>query len=135
MKTLSIVACDVHKEHAYIGLSTNEVSVFSVTENRVLYTFPSYHGMKPCLKLIDEQIIFLNGIKTDHANYLVVVTRTACILYLIQKESAKRVCSYLVNARKKPKKKKNENKYSYNVRYYFTCAKITLIESTIKKSS
>ena len=51
---------------------------------------------------IDEQIIFLNAIQTDHANYLVVVTRTACILYLIQKEQAKRVCSYLVNARKKP---------------------------------
>lgn len=44
MKTLSIVACDVLKEHAYIALSTNEVSVYSVTENRVLYSFPSYHG-------------------------------------------------------------------------------------------
>jgi hypothetical protein len=57
----------------------------------------------------------------------VVVTRTACILYLIQKEQAKRVCSYLVNARKKPQKKKHDNKYSYNVRYYFTSAKVTLI--------
>ena len=45
------------------------------------------------------------------------------------KEQAKRVCSYLVNARKKPKKKKNENKYSYNVRYYFTSAKVTLLDS------
>lgn len=42
------------------------------------------------------------------------------------------MCSYLVNARKKPKKKKNENKYSYNVRYYLTSAKVTLIESPHK---
>lgn len=34
-----------------------------------------------------------------------------------------------MNARKKPKKKKNENKYSYNVRYYFTSAKVTLLDS------
>lgn len=75
--------------------------------------------------MLDEQIIFLNGIKTEHANYLIVVTRTACVLYLVQKEQVKRLCSYLVNARKKPKKKKHDNKYSYNVRYYFTSAKIT----------
>jgi hypothetical protein len=83
MKTLSIVACDVHKEHAYIALSTNEISVYSVVENRVLYSFSSYHGKELHLNFIDEQIIFLNGIKTGHANYLVVVTRTACIVYLI----------------------------------------------------
>jgi hypothetical protein len=35
----------------------------------------------------------------------------------------------LVNARKKPKKKKHDNKYSYNVRYYFTSAKITLLNN------
>jgi hypothetical protein len=42
----------------------------------------------------------------------------------------KRLCSYLVNARKKPKKKKHDNKYSYNVRYYFTSAKVTQINLT-----
>jgi len=35
----------------------------------------------------------------------------------------------LVNARKKPKKKKHDNKYSYNVRYYFTSAKVTLLNT------
>ena len=44
MKSLSIVACDVHKDLAYIGLSTNEVTVYSISENRVLYTFPTYNG-------------------------------------------------------------------------------------------
>lgn len=121
MKTLSIVCCDVQEDLAYIALSTNEINVYSIKENRVLYQFVSYN---------DEQIIFLNGIKTDHANYLVVVTRTACLLYLVQKEAVKRVCSYIVNARKKPKKKKNENKYSYNVRYYFTSAKITVVKGS-----
>ena len=62
---------------------------------------------------------------------MIVVTRTACILYLIQKESAKRVCSYIVNARKSPKKEKHENKYSYNLRYYFTSAKVTIVENGV----
>lgn len=80
--------------------------------------------------MTEEQIIFLQGIRTEHASYLVVVTRTACILYLVLKDATKRVCSYIVNARRKPKKKKNENKYSYNVRYYFTTAKVTLVANT-----
>lgn len=35
-----------------------------------------------------------------------------------------------MNARKKPKKKKHDNKYSYNVRYYFTSAKVTALVSS-----
>jgi len=46
----------------------------------------------------------------------------------VQKEQVKRLCSYLVNARKKPKKKKHDNKY--NVRYYFTSAKIMPLSTT-----
>lgn len=72
----------------------------------------------------------MNGIKTDHANYLLVVTRTACVLYSVGSDQVKRLCSYLVNARKKPKKKKHDNKYSYNVRYYFTSAKVQLLNYT-----
>ena len=87
LKTLSIACCDVHQDLAYIALNTNEISVYSIPENRVLFAFPSYNGNHSstlCVTAyIDEQIIVLNGIKTDHANYLVVVTRTACILYLI----------------------------------------------------
>jgi len=45
-------------------------------------------------------------------------------------DNVKRLCSYLVNARKKPKKKKHDNKYSYNVRYYFTSAKIVSLSAT-----
>eukprot|EP00347_Sterkiella_histriomuscorum_P005755 403355392 len=121
LKNLNVVCCDVHQDMAYIALNTNEINVYSIKDNKVLYSFISYN---------DEQIIFLNGIKTEHATYLIVVTRTACVLYLVQKEQVKRLCSYLVNARKKPKKKKHDNKYSYNVRYYFTSAKITPLSST-----
>ena len=32
--------------------------------------------------------------------------------------------SYMINARKKPYRKKHNNKYSYAVRFYFTSAKI-----------
>jgi hypothetical protein len=70
---------------AYIALNTNEVCVYSIKENRVLYSFISYNGKHflPSDPNLDEQIIFLNGIKTDAANYLIIVTRTACILYLV----------------------------------------------------
>jgi len=43
----------------------------------------------------------------------------------VLKDTVKRLCSYLINARKKPQKRKYDNKYSYNVRYYFTTAKVT----------
>lgn len=116
------MCCDVlRSELAFIALSTNEVCVYSIPENRVHSSFLAYN---------DEQIIFLQSVKTDHAVYLVVVTRTACILYLIGCGITKRVCSYIVNARKKPQnRKKYDNKYSYNVRYYFTSAKVTVLAS------
>lgn len=62
LKTLSIVACDVHKDLAYIGLSTNEITVYSIIDNRVLYTFPAYNGKLLHLNSLDEQIIFMQGI-------------------------------------------------------------------------
>jgi hypothetical protein len=71
---------------AYIALNTNEVCVYSIKENKVLYSFVSYNGKTASIimhKCIDEQIIFMNGLKTEQANYLIIVTRTACILYLV----------------------------------------------------
>jgi hypothetical protein len=37
------------------------------------------------------------------------------------------MCSYIVNARKKPLNSKHDNKFSYNVRYYFTSATVTIV--------
>lgn len=71
---------------AYIALNTNEVCVYSIKENKVLYSFVSYNGKTTSILIdnfIDEQIIFMNGLKTEQANYLIIVTRTACILYLV----------------------------------------------------
>ncbi len=45
IKNLNIVCCDVHNEMAYIGLSNNEINVYSIPENRVLYSFIAYGGM------------------------------------------------------------------------------------------
>lgn len=85
---MNVVCCDVQQDMAYIALNTNEISVYSIKDNKVLYSFISYNGnqLYIFINTIDEQIIFLNGIKTEHANYLIVVTRTACVLYMVQKD-------------------------------------------------
>jgi hypothetical protein len=78
------------EELAYVALNTNEISVYSIKDNKVLYSFVSYNGKIYSINvhsiIIDEQIIFLSGIKTETANYLLIVTRTACILYLVMKD-------------------------------------------------
>jgi len=76
-------------------------------------------------------VICLKGLQTDYANYLVVVSRTACLLYLVLDAEAKRVCSYIVNARKQ--RKRGENKYSYNLRYYFTAAKVVVLSQPLSQ--
>ena len=69
--------------------------------------------------------------QTDHANYLLVVTRTACVLYQILSDSAARMCSYIINARKKQSRR--ENKYSYKLRYYFTTARIQVLSKPVRE--
>lgn len=44
LKNLNVVCCDVQEELVFIGLNTNEISVYSIKENRVLYSFISYNG-------------------------------------------------------------------------------------------
>lgn len=44
IKNLSIVCCDVNDDLAYIALSTNEINVYSIPDNRVLYSFIAYGG-------------------------------------------------------------------------------------------
>lgn len=117
-KNLTIVCCHVMDDLAIIGLSTFYINIFNTVNQKVVHSFQSYNG---------EQIIHLQCLKTEENKYLIVVTRTSCILYQILPAGVKRLCSYLINARKKPKKAKHDNKYSYNVRYYFTCAKIQIV--------
>ena len=69
-------------------------------------------------------MIFLTSIETEKADYLIVVTRTSCVLYSLHEDGVRRMTSYLINSRKKPFRSIEENKFSYNVRFYFTSAKV-----------
>jgi hypothetical protein len=44
LKNLNVVCCDVQAEMAFIALNTNEITVYSIKDNRVLYSFISYNG-------------------------------------------------------------------------------------------
>ena len=77
LKNLNVNCCDVQTDKAYIALNTNEVSVYSVIDNKVLFSFTSYN---------DEQIIYMQCIKTDFNDYLLIVTRTACLLYKVMND-------------------------------------------------
>lgn len=43
LKNLNVICCDVLSELAYIALNTNEISVYSIKDNKVLYSFLSYN--------------------------------------------------------------------------------------------
>lgn len=44
LKNLSIICCDVQEDLAFIALNTNELSVYSIKDNKVLYSFVSFNG-------------------------------------------------------------------------------------------
>ena len=69
-------------------------------------------------------MIYLLSIETDKADYLIVVTRTSCVLYSLHVDGVRRMTSYLINSRKKPYRTIEENRFSYQVRFYFTSAKV-----------
>ena len=46
LKTLGIACCNVKAEMAYIALTTNEICVYNIIDNKVLYNFMSYQGNK-----------------------------------------------------------------------------------------
>ena len=55
---------------------------------------------------------------------MIVVTRTSCVLYSLHIDGVRRMTSYLINSRKKPYRMIDENRFSYQVRFYFTSAKV-----------
>lgn len=69
-------------------------------------------------------MIYLLSIETEKADYLIVVTRTSCVLYSLHIDGVRRMTSYLINSRKKPYRMIDENRFSYQVRFYFTSAKV-----------
>ncbi len=69
-------------------------------------------------------MIYITSIETSKADYLIVVTRTSCVLYSLLEDGVRRMTSYLINSRKKPYRSQEENRFSYSVRFYFTSAKV-----------
>ena len=69
-------------------------------------------------------MVSLSSIETARADYLVITTRTACTLYLLQADGVRRMTGYLLNARKRPLLQSIDSKFGYNFRFYFTSSKI-----------
>ena len=63
--------------------------------------------------------------------YLIVVYRTACMLYQVKGDRVENICAYLLNSKKCPAHKHDvNNKYQNNSRFYFTSARVELLHDT-----
>ena len=110
------MACHVSRSNiAYLAIDSNKIIVYNLTTKEVQSIFDSYQS---------QTVIYLTSIETEFADYLVVVTRTSCVLYSLHEDGVRRMTSYLINSRKKPYRSSEENRYSYSVRFYFTSAKV-----------
>ena len=59
---------------------------------------------------------------------MLIVYRTASLLYKVLPDRIERLCTYSLNPRKSPAyKNDSNNKYSNNSRFYFTSARIELL--------
>ena len=124
LKHLSVVCCHVMKNFAFIALNTNEINVYSVEKEEVVLCFTAYN---------DEQIISVHGLNNEVGEtFLIVVTRTSCILYKVNipttpgksEATVDKISAYLINSKKKLKKRKHNKKYNSNFRYYFTASNV-----------
>jgi hypothetical protein len=97
--------------------------VYSIQDHRTLITHPSWQN---------EEVIFIKGIKTLENSYVLIVYRTASILYRVLPESLEKVTTYIINSKKNPSYKADLNtKHQNNSRFYFTSARIkTLYNET-----
>ena len=110
------MACHVSDQgFAYLAIDTNKIIVYNLLTKEVQSIFESYQ----C-----QTVIYLVSIETERADYLIVVTRTSCVLYSLHEDGVRRMTSYLINSRKKPYRSVEENRFSYQVRFYFTSAKV-----------
>ena len=115
-KPKSLVACHVSAQgFAYLAIDSNKIIVYNLATKEVQSIFESYQ----C-----QTVIYLTSIDTERADYLVVVTRTSCVLYSLHEDGVRRMTSYLINSRKRPYRTIEENRFSYQVRFYFTSAKV-----------
>jgi hypothetical protein len=108
-----IVVADMTAEgdEAYFALDTKFIVVYSFRNKNISASCLSYRG---------EDVIEVAGRSTDAADYLIVTTRTSCVLYLLCSTGIVSLTGYYINARKSNTYELSMRKYSYNTRYYFT---------------
>lgn len=112
----NLVACHVSANgFAYLAIDSNKIIVYNLRTKEVHSVFESYQN---------QTVIYLTSMETARSDYLIVVTRTSCILYSLLDDGVRRMTSYLINSRKKPYRSLDENRFSYSVRFYFTAAKV-----------
>ena len=127
LRNLQILCCDVVGQMAFIALNNSEITVHSIFENKQILSFNAWQS---------EEVIFLKAMLTRLNTYLIVVYRTASLLYQVKGDRVERVCAYFLNSKKCPAHKHDvNNKYSNNSRFYFTSARIELLHDseTIEK--
>ena len=110
------MACHVSKnDSAYLAIDNNKIIVYNLVTKEVQSIFDSYQS---------QTVIYIMSIETEKGDYLTVITRTSCVLYSLHENGVRRMTSYLLNSRKKPYRTLEENRFSYQVRFYFTSAKV-----------
>lgn len=116
---------------AYLAIDTNKIIVFNLETKEIQSVFESYQGKFELHKIIanfsiclGQTVIYLTSVETARSDYLIVVTRTSCVLYALLEDGVRRMTSYLINSRKRPYRSLDENRFSYSVRFYFTAAKV-----------
>lgn len=103
LRNLQILCCDVVGQLAFIALNNGEIAVHSIFENKQILNFNAWQS---------EEVIFLKAMLTRLNTYLIVVYRTACVLYQVKGDKVERVCAYVLNSKKCPAHKHDvNNKY------------------------
>ena len=69
---MQILCCDVLKDFAYIAINNCEILIFSIYAGNTKITFRAWQ---------DEEVIFLKAIETYENSYLLVVYRSAALMY------------------------------------------------------
>jgi len=92
--SLIVVVCIMDQELAYIGLNSHLIVVYDFASKRVVYSFETYR---------QEDVIHIETISTLLNDYLLVVTRTSCVVYFVKEYSLERIAAYTLNAIKSEK--------------------------------
>lgn len=109
-------------------LATNKgVILYSLIDNSIVFEFKPYNN---------EQVIDIYCYKTAEFQYLVVTTRTSCILYKVflgvAEPFVEKVWGYYINAKRMENVSRHSSKFNNNFRFYFTSAKITELRAISK---